>query len=82
MLDVEGALDYVRGDGDADDVGLTADDAANDVIVDLVRPAAEFVTVVASPTFGDRAAGRRQRRRSAAGRAMRSSSAAATASPR
>ena len=52
MLDVEGALDYIRGDGDADDVGLTADEAANDVIVDLVRPAAEFVTVVASPTFG------------------------------
>ena len=23
MLDVEGALDYVRGDGDADGVGLT-----------------------------------------------------------
>ncbi len=52
MLDVEGALDYVRGDGDADGVGLTADEAANDVVVDLVRPAAEFVTVVASPTFG------------------------------
>ena len=52
MLDVEGALDYIRGDGDADGVGLTADEAANDVVVDLVRPAAEFVTVVASPTFG------------------------------
>jgi ABC-type transport system substrate-binding protein len=52
MLDVEGALDYIRGNGDVDDVGLTADEAANDVVVDLVRPAAEFVTVVASPTFG------------------------------
>jgi len=52
MLDVEGALAYVRGDGPADAVGLTADDAANTVTVDLVRPAAEFVTVVASPTFG------------------------------
>jgi ABC-type transport system substrate-binding protein len=52
MLDVEGALEYITGNGDADDVGLTADEAANDVIVDLVRPAAEFVTVVASPTFG------------------------------
>ena len=52
MLDVEGAPAYIRGDGSADDVGLTADDAANTVTVDLVRPAAEFVTVVASPTFG------------------------------
>ena len=52
MLDVEGALAYVRGDGNAEDVGLTADDDANTVTVDLVRPAAEFVTVVASPTFG------------------------------
>lgn len=52
MLDVKGALEYLRGNGDAAGVGLTADDAANDVIVDLVRPAAEFVTVVASPTFG------------------------------
>ena len=52
MLDVEGALDYIRGTGSADDVGLTVDEAANEVVVDLVRPAAEFVTVVASPTFG------------------------------
>ena len=52
MLDVEGALDYIQGNGSADDVGLTVDEGANDVIVALVRPAAEFVTVVASPTFG------------------------------
>ena len=52
MLDVDGALAYVRGEGTADDVGLTADDARNTVTVDLLRPAAEFVTVVASPTFG------------------------------
>jgi ABC-type transport system substrate-binding protein len=52
MLDVEGAAAYVSGEGAAADVGLTADDTANEVIVDLVRPAAEFVTVVASPTFG------------------------------
>ncbi len=52
MLDVQGALDYIRGTGSADDVGLTADETANDVVVDLTRPAAEFVTVVASPTFG------------------------------
>lgn len=52
MLDVKGALAYIRGEGQASDVGLTADDAANEVTVDLIRPAAEFVTVVASPTFG------------------------------
>ncbi|MGZ9276834.1 MAG: peptide ABC transporter substrate-binding protein, partial [Candidatus Limnocylindrales bacterium] len=52
MLDVEGAFAYVTGQAGADGVGLRADDAANDVIVDLVRPAADFPTVVASPTFG------------------------------
>ena len=52
MLDVQGALEYISGNGNADDVGLTADGDANDVVVDLVRPAADFVTVVASPTFG------------------------------
>jgi ABC-type transport system substrate-binding protein len=52
MLDVKGAREYISGDGDANDVGLTADDGSNEVVVELVRPAAEFVTVVASPTFG------------------------------
>ncbi len=52
MLDVEGAAAYLAGQASADDVGLTADDAANNVIVDLVRPAAEFPSIVASPTFG------------------------------
>ena len=52
MLDVKGAGPYMSGSGTAADVGLTADDAANEVIVDLVRPAADFVTIVASPTFG------------------------------
>ncbi len=52
MFDVKGAAAYMAGDGAAVDVGLTADDAANEVIVDLIHPAAEFVTVVASPTFG------------------------------
>lgn len=52
LLDVSGAVEYVSGRGGVGGVGLTADDAANDVIVDLVRPAAEFPTVVASPTFG------------------------------
>ena len=52
MLDVEGAVAYVTGQAGADAVALRADDAANDVVVDLVRPAADFPTVVASPTFG------------------------------
>ena len=52
MFDVQGAEAYLAGDADAAGVGLQADDAANEVAVDLVRPAADFVTVVASPTFG------------------------------
>jgi ABC-type transport system substrate-binding protein len=52
LLDVQGAEAYLAGDAAADEVGLRADVDANDLIVDLVRPAAEFVTVVASPTFG------------------------------
>lgn len=51
MLDVDGALAYLTGSADATDVGLAADDAANEVIVDLVRPAADFVAIVTSPTF-------------------------------
>lgn len=51
MLDVDGAAAYLAGSGSAADVGLRADDATNEVIVDLVRPAADFATVVASPTF-------------------------------
>ncbi len=52
MLDVEGADAYLAGEADPAEVGLEADDGANDVIVDLVRPAADFVTVITSPTFG------------------------------
>jgi len=52
MIDVKGAAAYLAGTGAAADVGLAADDASNEVTVDLVRPAADFVTVVASPTFG------------------------------
>ncbi len=52
MLDVAGSLEYVTGQVGAEAVGLRADDAANDVIVDLVRPAADFPTIVASPLFG------------------------------
>lgn len=53
MLDVVGVYDYVTGaNGDPASVGLRADDASGDVTVELTRPAAEFVDVVASPTFG------------------------------
>ncbi|MFP5342329.1 MAG: ABC transporter substrate-binding protein [Candidatus Limnocylindria bacterium] len=51
MSDVAGALAYARGQGSAGDVGLRADDAANEVVVEMVRPSADFVTVVTSPTF-------------------------------
>ena len=49
VLDVEGAAAYLAGEADADDVGLRA--LENRVEVDLVRPAGEFPSVVASPTF-------------------------------
>jgi len=51
FLDVRGASAYVAGQGTADDVGLRADDAASEVIVDLVRASSEFPSVVAGPTF-------------------------------
>jgi oligopeptide transport system substrate-binding protein len=47
--DVEGALDYARGEAEAADVGLRAEGL--DVEVRLVRPATDFVSIVASPTF-------------------------------
>ena len=50
MADVEGALEFARGEtSDPSTVGLHAD--GQRVTVDLNRPAADFVTVVASPTF-------------------------------
>ena len=51
LLDVRGATAYVAGQGTADDVGLRADDAAGEVIIDLVRPSSEFPAIVAGPTF-------------------------------
>ena len=50
MFDVVGAREYLAG-GSLDDVGLVADDDAGTVTVDLVRPAADFPTIVASPSF-------------------------------
>jgi ABC-type transport system substrate-binding protein len=52
LLDVAGAREYLDGSAAADDVGLTADDERGTVTVDLLRPAAEFPTIVAGPTFG------------------------------
>jgi ABC-type transport system substrate-binding protein len=51
ILDVEGALDYLRGEtDDPSGVGLSADGL--EVTVNLTRPAADFVTVVAGSSFG------------------------------
>lgn len=53
MLVVDGAAAYVSGaSSDPSSVGLAADDTTGDVTVTFTRPAAEFVDVVASPTFG------------------------------
>lgn len=52
MFDVVGARDLVAGRGRVEDVGLRADDDAREVIVDFVRPAADFATIAASPSFG------------------------------
>jgi oligopeptide transport system substrate-binding protein len=50
--DVRGVRDYLAGQGDAGHVGLTADDAANEVVVDLIRPAADCPAIVAGSSFG------------------------------
>jgi oligopeptide transport system substrate-binding protein len=49
MLDVEGAADRLAGRVGEDGVGLHAE--GQDVIVDLVRPGADFPSIVASPMF-------------------------------
>lgn len=50
IADVDGALAYARGEsGDPGSVGLSADGL--DVEVRLTRPATDFVSIVASPTF-------------------------------
>lgn len=52
-LDIEGAEAFLRGQSaDPASVALRADDAAGDLVVDLVRPATDFVNIVASPMFG------------------------------
>jgi len=52
-LDIAGAEAFLRGQtADPGSVGLHADDAANTLTVDLVRPASDFPNIVAGPTFG------------------------------
>jgi oligopeptide transport system substrate-binding protein len=51
-LDIAGADAYLKGTNpDPAGVGLHADDAAGDLVVDLVRPATDFVNIVAGPSF-------------------------------
>jgi len=51
-VDVKGAEDYLRGRvADPASVALRADDASGDLVVDLVRPATDFVNIVAGPSF-------------------------------
>jgi oligopeptide transport system substrate-binding protein len=51
-LDIAGADAYLRGtSSDPASVGLHADDAAGTLVVDLVRPATDFVNIVAGPSF-------------------------------
>jgi oligopeptide transport system substrate-binding protein len=52
LLDVRGAAEYADGQGSVDDVGLVADDAARQVVVELARPASDFPAIVAGSTFG------------------------------
>ncbi len=51
-FDIAGAEAYARGEApDPTSVGLHADDAAGTLVVDLNRPATDFVNIVAGPTF-------------------------------
>ena len=52
-LDIKGAEAYLRGTSkDPATVAMRADDASGDLVIELVRPATDFVTIVASPMFG------------------------------
>lgn len=52
IMDVKGADGYLRGQSsDPAAVGLKSDDTAGDLTVDLVRPATDFVNIVAGPSF-------------------------------
>jgi ABC-type transport system substrate-binding protein len=49
ITDVKGATAYLKRTGRAEDVGIHA--AGRDVTVDLLKPAADFPSVVAGPSF-------------------------------
>lgn len=52
VLDIKGAAAYLHGEShDPSAVAIRADDAAGDLVVDLVRPATDFVNIVAGPSF-------------------------------
>lgn len=51
MADVRGALAYASGQGSLADLGLRADDATNEVVVEMLRPGSDFINIVASTTF-------------------------------
>jgi oligopeptide transport system substrate-binding protein len=51
-MDIQGAGAYLRGENaDEASVGVRGDDDANDLTVDLIRPATDFPNIVAGPTF-------------------------------
>lgn len=52
LFDVVGVREHLAGQGSLEAVGLVADDDLGEVRVDLVRPTADFLAIVASPTFG------------------------------
>jgi len=52
-LDIDGADAYLHGQStDPATVGLHPDDGNNVLVVDLARPATDFVNIVAGPSFG------------------------------
>src|SRR5262245_10181836 len=52
-MDIKGAAEFLKGENpDPGSVGLHADDGSGDLVVDLVRPATDFVNIVAGPSFG------------------------------
>jgi oligopeptide transport system substrate-binding protein len=52
LMNVRGAREYLTAGGRAEDVGLAADDAAAEVVVETLHPAADFPSIVAGSTFG------------------------------
>ena len=51
MFDIVGVRERLAGQGSLEEVGLAADDDRREVTVELIRPTADFLAIVASPTF-------------------------------